>query len=195
MHAKRSALGFCSALVLIFAAAPAFAQLSATATISTSQSISPFTYTIDLTNTGSSPISTFWFAWTPPGQPTEYSFLPSSPTSPSAPSGWISPVVSGFPGFSIEYYDLAGGTNAIQPGNDGLFQFTSTDSPTTLQGKAFGVFPILDSTIYAGYPEAGSDVVFTATFVQAPEPSTIVLAGISGLAGLLVWRRRRMAGA
>jgi hypothetical protein len=195
MHAKTSVLSFCSALGLILVAAPAIAQLSASATISTSQLVSPFTYTIDLTNTGSSPISTFWFAWTPPGQPTEYSFLPSVPTSPSAPSGWLDPVVSGFPGYSIEYYDGAGGTNAIQPGHDGLFQFTSADSPTTLQGKAFGVYPILDSTMYASFPESGSDVVFSATFVQVPEPSSIVLAGLGGLAGLMAWRRRRLAGA
>ena len=198
MHFKSSVLWLCAVGALVFAvASPALADLAATATISTSQSSGPFNYTINLTNTGTVPISTFWFAWTPPGAPVEYSLLPSAPTAVTGPANWLDPVIGppvNIPGYSIEYYDSAGGTNAIQPGNSALFGFTSNDSPAALQGNQFGFIPILTSTIYGGFPLAGADKLFTVTVTAAPEPSSFLLAGL-GAVGLLVWRRKRLAGA
>jgi hypothetical protein len=198
MRFKTLVLGFCGAGALVLlAAGPALAALSASATISTSQNSGPFNYTINLTNTGTIPISTFWFAWTPPGAPTEYSLLPSVPSAVTAPANWLDPVIGppiNIPGYSIEYYDSTGGTNAIQPGNSALFGFTSNDSPTTLLGNQFGFIPILTSTIYAGFPLSATQALFTVNVTAAPEPSSFLLAGI-GAVGLLVWRRKRFAGA
>lgn len=198
MHFKSLVLSLSLAGALVLAAvSPALAALSASATISTSQSSGPFNYTINLTNTGTVPISTFWFAWTPPGAPVEYSLLPSVPSAVTAPANWLDPVIGppvNIPGYSIEYYDSAGGANAIQPGNSAQFGFTSNDSPAALQGNQFGFIPILTSTIYAGFPLSATQALFTVTVTAAPEPSSILLAGI-GAAGLLVWRRKRLAGA
>lgn len=171
--------------LLCIAIAPAFGQLAATATISAIPNGSNFDYTISLTNTGTLNIGTFWFAWTPPGMPVEYDFLPSEPFSISQPTGWLGPASAGFPGFSIEYYNHGG--SFIAPKETATFQFTSPDSPKTLQGSTFG-FPNTTSFIYAGDPEVGPTARVDPVFV--PEPSTCVLVAI-GCAGLLALRRRK----
>ena len=75
-------LGGCAAAALLLVGIqPALAQLSATATISSVPNGGNFDYTIALKNTGGSDIGTFWFAWTPPGMPIEYDFLPSAPSA------------------------------------------------------------------------------------------------------------------
>jgi len=173
--------------LLCIVTAPAFGQLSATATISAVADGANFDYTISLTNTGSSNIGTFWFAWTPPGMPTEYDFLPSAPFAISQPTGWLGPASFGFPGYSIEYNYNNNTGNAITPGNTATFSFTSPDSPTTLQGTTFG-FPRTTSFIYAGAPEVGATAQVNPVFV--PEPSAYALLAV-GCAGLLATLRRR----
>ena len=54
------ALCLCLALTTM----PTRGALSASATISTSQTSAPFTYTISLNNIGNTNIGTLWFAWT-----------------------------------------------------------------------------------------------------------------------------------
>jgi PEP-CTERM motif-containing protein len=173
--------------MLLGGMAPAFGQLAATATISSAPNGGNFDYTIVLTDTGTTNIGTFWFAWTPPGQPFEYDFLPSLPVSASQPANWTGIISAGFPGYSIEYYANSAGS-AILPGLTGTFHFTSSDSPADLQGLAFGFFPITESFIYAGFPEVGDAARVVPVFV--PEPSSFVLA-VLGLVGLVVWRRRK----
>jgi hypothetical protein len=170
-------------------AGPALAApptLSATATISGIPDGANYDYTVKVTDTGSSNIGTFWFAWTPPEQ-FEYDFLPNDPSTAAGPSGWIANVSDGFPGTSIEYYNSNG--TALSTGQTGTFTFTTTDSPTTLQGTVFNVFPITESFIYAGAPEVGSDAQVNPTFV-VPEPSSAALLGVIGC-GLAARRRRR----
>ena len=171
--------------LLCIAIAPAFGQLAATATISAIPDGPNFDYTISLTNTGTMDIGTFWFAWTPPGMPTEYDFLPSAPSSISQPTGWLGPASAGFPGFSIEYYNHGG--SLIAPKETATFQFTSPDSPVTLQGSSFG-FPRTTSFIYSGNPEVGPTARVDPVFV--PEPSTYALLA-AGCAGLLALRLRK----
>jgi hypothetical protein len=173
--------------LLFFFISSALAQESATATISSTPDGPDFDYTISLTNTGSTAIGTFWFAWTPPNQPFEYDFLPSSPLATSEPIGWVGPGSLGSPGYSIEYYNVSG--SAISHGQTATFGFTSSDSPTTLQGTSLG-FPITTSFIYTGAPEVGTAVEVSPVFV--PEPSWLALA--LPLALIAVAARRRAAG-
>lgn len=176
---------------LFVGAAACYGQLAATATISSVPDGPNFDYTISLTNIGTANIGTFWFAWTPPGQPVEYDFLPSLPSSAGGPTGWTGYLSSGFPGSSIEYYNISG--NSIAQGQTGTFTFTSHDTPTQLQGSTFG-FPNTTSFIYtatpsiAGNPPAGTPAQVSPTLV--PEPSSLVL-GCLGLAGWAGWRRAR----
>ncbi len=164
--------------------APAFGALAATATIYGTPNGPNYDYTISVTDTGTTNIGTFWFAWTPPGQPIEYDFLPSLPTGMTQPAGWVGPASLGFPGYSIEYYNVSG--SPITPGNTATFQFTSSDTPLQLQATTFG-FPNTTSFIYEGAPEVGATARVNPVFV--PEPSSAVLAAI-GCAGALRWRRR-----
>lgn len=73
------------AVVILASAGSAWAAISATAVVTTSQTAAPYNYTVTLQNTGTTPIGTFWFAWTPP--PHEYNFLPHVPTAISGPAG------------------------------------------------------------------------------------------------------------
>lgn len=172
--------------LLCISIAPAFGELMATARISAVANGPNFDYTISLTNTGSTNIGTFWFAWTPPGMPIEYDLLPSAPFSISQPTGWLGPASPGFPGYSIEFYNSSG--SPLAPGQTGIFRFSSVDSPATLQGSTFG-FPNTTSFIYEGSPEVGSTARVNPAFV--PEPgSTYALLAI-GYAALLTLRRRK----
>jgi len=143
-----------------------------------------YDYQITLTNTGTTNIGTFWFAWTPPGDPTEYDFLPSLPTPTGEPAGWTGPASPGFPGNSIEYYNVSG--SPIVPGQTGTFSFTSPDSPTILQGTSLG-FPITTSFIYAGMPEVGSFAQVSPVTLSVPPSSVTLLANgdliVDGTAG------------
>lgn len=171
--------------ILCIAITPAFGDLAATATISAVANGPNFDYTVSLTNTGSTNIGTFWFAWTPPGMPTEYDFLPSAPFSISQPAGWLGPGSPGFPGYSIEYYNSTG--SPIAPGQTGTFRFSSPDSPATLQGSTFG-FPNTTSFIYEGNPLVGSTARVNPVFASVPEPGSTWLLLAIGYVGLLALR-------
>jgi len=171
--------------LFLSATSTSLAGLSATATIS-ANSGEPHGYTINLTNTGDTDIGTFWFAWTPPGQPIEYDFLPSPANPTTFPSGWLGYDVPGFPGYSLEFYNYTGSN--IAPGETGLFEFTTNDSPSTLAGTSLG-FPITTSVIYAGSPLVGTAAFVSVTAV--PEPASFVPAIIAGV--FLLFRFKKQA--
>ena len=178
--------GLTMTALLCLAIAPAFGQLAGTATIFAAPNGPNFDYTISLTNTGTTNIGTFWFAWTPPFMPIEYDFLPSAPSSVNQPTGWVGAASLGFPGYSIEFYNSSG--SLIAPGQTDIFSFSSPDSPTTLQGSTFG-FPNTTSFIYEGAPEVGVTARVDPAFV--PEPSTCALLLFGATAACGIVRRRR----
>jgi len=163
------------------------AALSATATVSTSQTSAPFNYTVTVNNTGDTTIGTFWFAWIPSPS---YSFLPHSPTNISGPSGWLNPISHiGIPqdGYGIEWYNNSGST--IPAGDSRTFSFTSIDSPATLAGNGwFGGNKVTTSSVYTGAPLGDPGFQFIAQVV--PEPGCIALG--CALAGAVLMARRRI---
>ncbi|MGN6369984.1 MAG: PEP-CTERM sorting domain-containing protein [Phycisphaerae bacterium] len=183
----RTSLGLIAAAALVsLAAQSTHAALSATADIAlTSSTAGNNDYTVTVHNNGTTDIGTFWFAWTPPGDPIEYDFLPTPPSAATQPTGWVGLISSGFPGTSLEYYNLSG--SPIAPGDSATFGFTTTDSQATLEGTKFG-FPITTSFIYEGFPLTGAFAQVNPTFVAVPEPASMSLLGIAGLA--LLKRRR-----
>src|ERR1035437_9799570 len=154
MFPRRSGVVSAVAIGLLMGVAPAFAVavVSATATISSVPNGANFDYTLSLLNTGTPNSGTFWFAWTPPFP--EYDFLTSNPISTSQPTGWIGAPSLGIPGYSIECYNNTG--SPIAPTQTGTFLFTSSDTPTQLQGTVFGFFPVTESFVYEGAPEVGT---------------------------------------
>ncbi len=192
MRSRRlsKALAVASVLFFFVSALPAFGQLAATATISSVPDGANFDYSIQVKDTGTTNIGTFWFAWTPPGQPFEYDFLPTAPLATIQPTGWVAPTPSGIPGYSIEFYNVSG--SAITPGQTATFGFASSATPAQLMATSIG-FPITTSFIYTGFPEVGAAAQVGPVFV--PEPTSLVLAAMAGLccafAARLRWRCSR----
>ena len=111
--------------------APASAGLGGTAIMSATPDGANWDYTIQLTDTGTTTIGTFWYSWIP-GQ----GYLPTQPISMTAPAGWGAVVTDGPPpadGYSIQFKALSAGSE-MTPGNSLLFDFVSSDSPSTLAG-------------------------------------------------------------
>ncbi len=122
-----------------------------------------FSYTITLTDTGTTPIGTFWFAWVP-GQ----DYLSARPTVTGSPSGWTATITGGFPGdgFAIEW--VAGAGSAIGIGGvSAAFTFTSTETPAQMGAAApfFAGPATTTSFIYAGAPlsSAGAKITIPVT--------------------------------
>src|SRR4051812_25004523 len=81
----RKCIGGLVLFALGFTGLQARGALSATSTIQPIQLTSnSYKYLLTLTNTGTSPIGTFWFAWIP-----GYDLLPTVPTAINAPTNWL----------------------------------------------------------------------------------------------------------
>jgi hypothetical protein len=159
-------------------------QNMATATVSTSQTSAPFTYSITLKDAGTTNIGSFWFAWLP-GE----DFLPTTPTNVFKPSGWSALVTGGGAGdgHAIEFVDNGA---PLTPGSSlSGFGFTSSDTPAELAGKSpfFTNTLVGTSFVYLGAPLNDPGFQFAAAFV--PEPSCLVLAGIGALIGWISGRK------
>jgi hypothetical protein len=191
---SRAALRFCSvsvAIALLAVAAPALADLAATAVLSTSSASSPYNYTIDLHNTGTTNIGTLWFSW---DAGSDYNFMPSSPTGIVAPAGWTGQITHVFPGdgYGIEYYNTLG--SLIAPGAHGTFKFTSTSSPTTMMGLGwYGGNNVTTTWVYSGAAFSDAGFRFVSSVSTVPEPMSLLLLASGGVAGLLLVRRYRRA--
>jgi hypothetical protein len=191
---SRAALRFCSVssvIVLLAAAAPALADLAATAVLSTSSASSPYNYTIDLHNTGTTNIGTLWFSW---DAGSDYNFMPSSPTGIVAPAGWTAQITHVFPGdgYGIEYQNVLG--SLIAPGGHGTFKFASTNSPTTMMGLGwYGGNNVTTTWVYSGAPFSDAGFRFVSSVSTVPEPMSLLLLASGGAAGMLLVQRYRRA--
>jgi hypothetical protein len=184
----RFSIALAAPAALLLTGASSWAAISATADITTSQTSAPFTYTINLHNTGDTNIGAFWFAWT--DHPRDYDFLPTSPTNIVMPSGWVAPVTHSLvpgDGYGIEFYSIGG--NLIGPGqSSSAFQFTSKDSPSTLAGDAFfPPFKVTNSFVYIGFPQGDPGFEFVAT---VPEPVSAGAVAVFGCIALASRRKR-----
>lgn len=141
-----------------------------------------YDYTIDLQNTGSLSLNSFWYGWTVSGNN-----LPSNPSGAGNSLGWANDLA----GNSIQWINSSG--TALAPTQSGLFTFFSTSSPS-----AITTLPSGESVAYVngidfsqGSP-GDSTAVFAPTLVAAPEPSSAALLAIGSLGLLLAgWRRVR----
>lgn len=147
-----------------------------------------FQYNIALKNTSTTSIGTFWFSWIP-----GYDFMNASPTSITAPTGWIAPVTGpDFPGdgYAIEYYNIDGSADQLAPGATDNFSFDTTETLAQLEGPTTFIPSDtgLTSFVYAGFPETDAGFQFSVTPV-VPEPVSATIFAASAAA--LALRRRR----
>ena len=179
-------------LIVLAAAALAVASwqraegaIRASATLTSEQlGANSYQYSLTLTNNGTTPIGTYWFAWLP-----FYDLLPSEPTQIGSPTGW-----NGIP--APDYYGVASvqwvnTATPLQPGKSlSGFTFDSPDSPSVISGKSFFAgYPVETSYVYMGAPQAPGDPGFSfTTATVVPEPTGIALLMP---AALLLRRRRR----
>ena len=121
-----------------------------------------FQYSITLTDTGTTAIGTFWFAWTS-GQ----DLMATRPTTTTNPTQWTHLATRGGlnDGFAIQW--LAGSpADALQPGGHLTgFSFLSATPPTVMYGNSqpFPDTPTLTSVIYTGAPFSDAGDAFEVT--------------------------------
>ena len=174
-------------LIALGTASAAFAQgETGTATLNGVQNGSLFDYTLTLNNTGTTPIGTFWYAWVPGGF-----FLPSTPASATAPTGWTADI---FQSYSIQY-TANSSADYLAGGSSLNFSFTSTDTPVALAGNVpIGTYagtPIGTSYIYSAAPFSDSGYEFVVQSVPEPSVLGLLTAGFLGLVSTRRWKLRR----
>ena len=139
------------------------------------QSGGNYDYTITLNNTSDSvAIGSFWYAWIPGAF-----YLPSDPTSVSAPPGWTASIVLN----SIQYSADSG--TSLAPGASINFHYVATFDPSQLTE------PAGYSYVYSGGIEEDPGAFLDVqTVAPVPEPSTFGLLALGSL-GLLAGRRKK----
>ncbi len=180
-------------IVLFAGNRSARAAVVGTATIATTQTSAPYTYSLTLNNTGSLPIDTFWFAWL---DNPDTNLMTSAPSNVHDPVGWFGLTSHNgtSDGYGLEYYAF---TSGLAPGQSLTgFQFTSSESPAQLEqlvaipglGRSL---PGTTTFLYSGGAFSANVAEITTTVL--PEPSALVLAAGAGIGMSGAWLVRRRA--
>ncbi|MBC8064663.1 MAG: hypothetical protein H7Y17_07520, partial [Chlorobia bacterium] len=106
------------------------AQTTASGLISWTQNASDYTYSLFLTNTGATKISTLWYSWRP-GQ----NYMTVAPTAVQGPTNWAISITHGASdGWAIRWNGAPNGVSLAAGGSLMGFQFNSTMTPDQLAG-------------------------------------------------------------
>ena len=138
----------------------------------------PFDYSLTFSDGAGagSPIGSVWYSWIP-----GLFFLPSSPTSASAPTGWTASIV----GNSVQYVANSAANDILAGQSLSGFGYTATFSPDQLAAAPNSG----ESVAYSGGLFADGGETFTVQAV--PEPSAYALL-LSGVAALCFIRRQTL---
>ena len=189
----RAAIGLAAAAIAwAFSAAPAAAAEAASATFTSTQlSATSWQYDLTLSDTGTTNLGTFWFAWVPGKD-----FMATAPSGIVDPSGWsaITTHGSAADGYAIQW--KAGAGALLAPGRSlGGFMFDSSMSPAEMMGDSpfFPGTPVTTTFVYSGAPfsDAGVQFLVEPAVSTVPEPSSLALMGLGALAFATRLARRK----
>lgn len=171
-------------LASMFSVASTQASLTGTATLAPSIIAGGTHYGASVSNTGTTTIGSFWFAWIP-GQ----FYLNAVPTTISSPAGWTGQVVGGAGASSILWQANSAASYIPVGGTLSGFGFNSTDNTAFMSGNAvnFPSTPVTTSFFYSGAAFSDAGYRFVATVVPLPSAT----AGVAMLATLGLRRSRR----
>src|SRR5579883_507521 len=151
------------------------ANITPSGIISSTPDGANFDYTIKLTNASSSSsgIGTFWYAWIP-GQ----DYLATSPISVTSPTGWTDTITNmgSGDGYAI-LFQANSSAYYVQPGNSLNFQFTSADTPTSVNGNSvyYSNTPVGTSYVYPAGPFSDAGHIFIVEPAPTPTLSSIAV--------------------
>lgn len=161
----------CSAIVASAALAASTVTAHAQGAVATISEVAgaggTFDYTINLQNTGSVDLNSFWYGWTLSGNN-----LPSNPSSPGNSLGWANILDAN----SIMWQNTTS-ASALAPGQSASFTFVSTSTLAAMTTPPAGESVAYTSTtIQFNQGVAGqSTPVFSPTASPVPEPSLVAL--------------------
>ena len=154
----------------------------ASGTISSSGA-GPYLYSLTFSDAAdaTSPIGSVWYAWVP-GQ----FFLPSSPTSASAPAGWTANIS----GDSVQFVATSSASDITAGNSLSGFSYQAAFTPAQLAAASNSG----ESDAYTAGLFSDSGNIFTVT-TAVPEPGTTALL-VVGAASLCVvgWRKIQTPG-
>jgi len=157
-------------LLLVTASAVRAQGQAASGTI-TASGTGPFDYSLSFSDAGNatSPIGSIWYSWVPG----EF-FLPSSPTSASAPPGWTATIS----GNSVQFVASSSASD-ITPGETlSGFGYAASFSPSELAAAPNSG----ESVAYSAglFSDAGNTFTVQTEPVPEPSPLALILLGTAG---------------
>ncbi len=130
---------------------------AATATITDVADGSKFKYTITVSDTGTTPINTFWYAWTP----TQGQTIPATLTPGTAPFGWTALQSADGIQWNTTAYPITVGESAA------TFTFDTSAAPAVVEAAGNNI-----GYVYSGAAEATAGGVVTPAVVTPTPPVT-----------------------